>query len=204
MNVIKTLQPTRIVEGNSFNIRIPIQQITGYDASGQAILSDVDLTGCEDKTSVALHTLGKAITKSNTVTGNVVTFSVPGDLDAGYYDIEVTSEKSGEKLRFELKNALKIVQYSADADLPAGAEIGISTYTLQPQIVFAVGKSLTYADLTEEQIANLRKPATDAATLANSAAETANQAAVLANNAADAAKISASYADGLLTLKIGE
>lgn len=63
------------------------------------------------------------------------------------------------------------------------------------------GKPFTYADLTPEQIAELQKPATEAAKLANSAAqsadtsaENANQAALDANRAAQSAGTAASNA----------
>lgn len=46
------------------------------------------------------------------------------------------------------------------------------------------GDAFTYDDFTDEQIAGLQKPATDAAAVALSAAETANNKATLANNAA--------------------
>ena len=46
------------------------------------------------------------------------------------------------------------------------------------------GDAFTYDDFTEEQIAGLKKPATDAAAVALSAAETANNKATLADNAA--------------------
>ena len=46
------------------------------------------------------------------------------------------------------------------------------------------GDAFTYDDFTEEQIAGLQKPATDAAAVALSAAETANNKATLANSAA--------------------
>lgn len=49
------------------------------------------------------------------------------------------------------------------------------------------GPKLTFADLTEADKAELRKPATDAAATANAAAKTANDAADAANTAAEAA-----------------
>ncbi len=139
-DITKTLKPTRVVKGNTFKITIPMQQITGYGSSGNPILTDVDLTGCEADTSVTLHSMYGKTVKDFTISGINISFAVDGDLNNGQYDIEVKTVKNGQKLRMDLKNALKIVNYNEDADLPSGVEFGVNTYVLQPQIIFAVGK----------------------------------------------------------------
>ena len=139
-DITKTLKPTRVVKGNTFKITIPMQQITGYDSSGNPILTDVDLTGCEADTFVTLHSMYGKTVKDFTISGINISFVVDGDLNNGQYDIEVKTVKNGQKLRMDLKNAFRIVNYNEDADLPSGTEFGVDTYTLQPQIVFAVGK----------------------------------------------------------------
>lgn len=225
-DITKTIQSKRIVKGNTFKITIPMQQITGYDSANNPILTDVDLTGYEADTSVTLHSMYGKTVKDFTISGIHVSFTVDGDLNNGQYDIEVKTVKNGQKLRMDLKNALRIVNYNEDADLPSGVEFGVNTYTLQPQIIFAVGKdgdngksayelakengfagtvaewlaslkglqgykgdkgdagiqgiqgeqgekgdkgdAFTFADFTDEEIAALQKPATDAAVAANS------------------------------------
>jgi hypothetical protein len=139
-DITKTLKPTRVVKGNTFKITIPMQQITGYDSANNPILTDVDLTGCEADTFVTLHSMYGKTVKDFTISGINISFTVDGDLNNGQYDIEVKTVKNGQKLRMDLKNALRIVNYNEDADLPSGTEFGMDTYTLQPQIVFAVGK----------------------------------------------------------------
>jgi hypothetical protein len=139
-DITKTLKPTRVVKGNTFKITIPMQQITGYDSANNPILTDVDLTGCEADTSVTLYSMYGKTVKDFTISGINISFTVDGDLNNGQYDIEVKTVKNGQKLRMDLKNALRIVNYNEDADLPSGTEFGVDTYTLQPQIVFAVGK----------------------------------------------------------------
>lgn len=176
-DITKTLKSTRVVKGNTFKITIPMQQITGYDSANNPILTDVDLTGCEADTSVTLYSMYGKTVKEFTISGINISFAVDGDLNNGQYDIEVKTVKNGQKLRMDLKNALKIVNYNEDADLPSGVEFGVNTYVLQPQIIFAVGKdgekgdkgdAFTFADFTSEQIVELQKPATDAAVAANS------------------------------------
>ena len=139
-DITKTLKSTRVVKGNTFKITIPMQQITGYDSSGNPILTDVDLTGCEADTSVTLYSMYGKTVKEFTISGINISFAVDGDLNNGQYDIEVKTVKNGQKLRMDLKNALRIVNYNEDADLPSGVEFGVNTYVLQPQIIFAVGK----------------------------------------------------------------
>ena len=139
-DITKTLKPTRVVKGNTFKITIPMQQIKGYDSANNPILTDVDLTGYEADTSVTLHSMYGKTVKDFTISGINISFTVDGDLNNGQYDIEVKTVKNGQKLRMDLKNAFRIVNYNEDADLPSGTEFGVDTYTLQPQIVFAVGK----------------------------------------------------------------
>lgn len=57
------------------------------------------------------------------------------------------------------------------------------------------GDPFTYDDFTEEQILDLKRPAIEAADLANQSAESANQKAVLANSAAENAEQKADYAN---------
>ena len=61
------------------------------------------------------------------------------------------------------------------------------------------GDAFTYDDFTAEQIAGLQKPATDAAAIANAAAENANNKASLANTAATNANEKAALADTMAT-----
>lgn len=61
------------------------------------------------------------------------------------------------------------------------------------------GDAFTYDDFTEEQIAGLQKPATDAAAVALSAAETANDKATLAESAATKANEKAELANTAAT-----
>ena len=139
-DLTKTALSRKIVKGNTFGIKIPMQQITGYDSQNNPMLADVDLTGCEADTSVTLHSMYGKTVKDFTISGINISFAVDGDLNNGQYDIEVKTVKNGQKLRMDLKNAFRIVNYNEDADLPSGTEFGVDTYTLQPQIVFAVGK----------------------------------------------------------------
>lgn len=58
------------------------------------------------------------------------------------------------------------------------------------------GDPFTYDDFTPEQIADLQRPATEAAAVANQSAEKANNSATLANEAADKANQAAESVDG--------
>lgn len=84
-------------------------------------------------------------------------------------------------------------------------EILVRMMLSQPELNTIKGDPFTYDDFTEEQIANLQKPATDAASLAgiasvaaDEAKENANQAAVFAALSANSANDAAQRVESLL------
>lgn len=99
---------------------------------------------------------------------------------------------------------------------PAGVEVvysvlplDIELVTIMPRCItaaeveaampFAKGDPFTYEDFTPEQIAELQKPALDAAVVANAAATKANEAANSANDAATIANMAAENAEATNT-----
>jgi hypothetical protein len=105
-DLTKTALSRKIVKGNTFGIKIPMQQITGYDSANNPILTDVDLTGCEADTSVTLYSMYGKTVKDFTISGINISFTVDGDLNNGQYDIEVKTVKNGQKLEHGLEERI--------------------------------------------------------------------------------------------------
>lgn len=146
-----------------------------------------------------------------TMDGNVAIIKDDnGDVSFGNYSITITCfDQDGKPRRFAMSNAIKIVNYTADAGITSGIEFNVETYTLEGAVFFYAkgdkgdrgekgekgdkgdkgdkgergergeqgiqgekGEPFTYEDFTPAQIAELQKPAVDAAhmvdeTLAN-------------------------------------
>ena len=74
--------------------------------------------------------LGKHYVAS--ISDNVVTFSDDGTLPVGLYQIEIVCKNDkNEKCRFMMREAVQIVDATADAGIEAGVEFNSETYTLE-------------------------------------------------------------------------
>lgn len=148
-------------------------EIPGFDittnAGAKARMSDLKGDkGDAPDVSIIVHTLPYGSTptvdKSGTNTNPIFDFGLP-------------SAKDGSTPMFQNNGTYIQYRYNiADAwqNLVALSELKGNK-----------GDKMTYDDLTAEDIADLQRPATDAAALANAAATSANQAATAANTAAD-------------------
>lgn len=117
------------------------------------------------------------------VSGNVVSMEDVGTLKLGNYQVTVLCyDNSGIPYRYMARNIIAIVDATADAGIEAGIEFDSETYTLEGAYFIKgekgdKGDPFTYDDFTPEQIAELQRPATEAAELANEAAQLAQEVA---------------------------
>lgn len=148
----------KICKGNSFRLHIPLDELTGYNSEGKQITVPVELSSLTDTNMNIVSSVGKRTKYEFTATENTIIIHIAGNINEGVYGIEFTAKKSDEDMRYYRREAFSIVNSSEDADLPTSVEFGIDTYTLTSAVVFAVGKDLTYSDLTDAQKSELEKP----------------------------------------------
>lgn len=109
------------------------------------------------------------------VSGNVVSMEDGGTLKLGYYQVEVLCyDNNGIPYRYMARNIIAIVDATADAGIEADIEFDSETYTLEGAYFIKgekgdKGDPFTYDDFTPEQIAELQRPATEAAERAGQA-----------------------------------
>lgn len=103
-----------------------------------------------------------------TMEGNVATIEDDGTLPVGTYQVTVTCFDAQERpCRYMVRAIVQIVSATADAGIQAGVEFDSIDYVLEGAIYFYAkgdkGDAFTYADFTEEQILDLKRPAIEAA-----------------------------------------
>lgn len=109
-----------------------------------------------------------------------------------YFRVQETGSLSGEPMpEIPLSTAEQILQTAKNAEDTANA---VAADAAAGKFNGKDGDPFTYADFTPEQIADLQRPALDAATIANTAAEEANTATNTANSAASNANTAAEEA----------
>lgn len=123
------------------------------------------------------------------VVGNVMTITDDGTLPVGTYQVSVLCyDQSNNPCRYMVRAIVKIVSATADAGIEAGIEFDAIDYVLDGAVFFYAkgdkGDPFTYEDFTPAQILDLKRPALEAA-------EVANQAATLANAKAEEARLAA-------------
>lgn len=153
-----------------------------------------DLTGRSLQLWLWHKLTGRVALTDFSVSGSVITFIFHATTQkyVGAYMLILTEQKGGEVHTVDRCSAFELVEHSCS--VAAGSDdsnILTSSVTLTSEMQLAVkgdkgdkGDAFTFADFTDAQIAELQKPATDAAALANLSAENANKAAKLATDAA--------------------
>lgn len=189
------------VLGNPIQIAIPLTEKIRQLIDGQESEHTEDFY----PSSPVIVTLRSNISKTEyeaTMQGNVaIVIDNDCQLKSGIYSIIITcNDQQGRPRRFAQANAIKIVNYTADAGIEAGVAFNVETYTLEGAVFFYAkgdkgdrgekgekgdkgdkgdkgergeqgeqgiqgekGDPFTYEDFTPAQIAELQKPAIDAA-----------------------------------------
>ncbi|MCF0201792.1 MAG: hypothetical protein HUK08_00370 [Bacteroidaceae bacterium] len=131
-----------IVRGNAAMLILTLDAV---DASGAPISFEID----PDKWTVKVKTtLQQEILPINEVEGNVVKCDIPANLlRNGRYSVEAYSDKN----RFATSNAFTVVEYSAEANLPEGAEIQEEEAAVQITMTMAAGAGTSdYEELSNK------------------------------------------------------
>lgn len=170
------------VKGNTLNLAVPLQLVT-YDDGKETKTDYIPPVGSEIHVRITSQFEKKEY--PFTIEDNVVSFTDDGTLNCGCYGVEITvSEPHTEQVngqnRRTFKKHIEIYESLDDlGDLPDGEVIIDAAIFIQGQ-KGDKGDPFTYNDFTPEQIAELQKPATDAAAYANEkATEAANVNATL-------------------------
>ena len=159
------------VFGNPLQIAIPLTQRIRTLEGGQEIERTEDFFPSGD-VKVVLWSNIRTYEYIATMNENVAIITDDkGEVSSGLYGVTITClDQEGKPRRFARADAIKIVTYTADAGIVAGVEFNAETYTLEGAVFFYAkgekgdkGDPFTYEDFTPAQIAELQKPATDAA-----------------------------------------
>ena len=154
---------TRIpwVRGNTLNLAVPLVLVTKNN--GQETREDY-YPPENSEIRVWLVNSYKRKEYSYTLDGNMVCFTDDGSLQAGVYGVEITV-KEPDARNFRTFHCKEIEVYNCSdclGDLPDGQAVLDASVFVQGQ-KGDKGDPFTYEDFTPEQIAELQKPATDAA-----------------------------------------
>lgn len=117
----------KIVRGNDFTLKIPVEVQTGVDASGNPIISDFDFTGAD----VSVNIVNTPF--AHTVEGNFIIVPI-SDLGNGTYDVEILVKKDGN-MRSMKRAQFKIVESNEESDLSAPVEFDIEIHQLDAHIL---------------------------------------------------------------------
>ena len=180
------------VAGNTLNLAIPLQLITKNE--GQEVKEDYyPPEGSEVHASV--NNSYKRRKYPCTVSGNIVSFTDDGSLPVGKYGVEITvKEPNGQNRRYFECNDIEIYECTGSLNaMPDGQVLLDAAIFIQGQ-KGDKGDAFTYDDFTPEEIAELQRPATEAASAANEAAENAN------NKATEAERVNAELSGTTLTV----
>lgn len=160
----------KIVMGNVLRLNIPLQVKIRNTEQGEPTERTEDFyPSLEYQTIVKLTSDYKTVNLDAEVDGNVVKVEDKGTLKAGCYQIEVIcKDDNGNPYRFAEPCVIHVVNYTKDADIEAGVEYEVETYTLEGAYFIKgekgdKGDPFTWEDFTEEEILLLQKPAQDKA-----------------------------------------
>lgn len=156
------MEQLKWVKGNTLSLAVPLVVKTG---DGQTIVTTdyVPPTGSE----IHVNLVGsyKSFSYDYTIDENVVSFVDNGSLPLGTYGVEIkVKEPDARNLRTFKCQEIKIVNCSDEL-----GEVMPDGQIMLDAAIFVQGKkgdkgdAFTYDDFTPEQIADLKKPATDAA-----------------------------------------
>lgn len=169
------------------------------DAQG----ADVDMSAATDiEVYVRSQKSLKRVTHAFAISSNVVSLQYSADENQQYGKHNVTVEWNDPDPRSKTGIIHKAVDFVSAFEIVESTAMEENVEVTLNGIVYtfgAPGKSLQYSDLTPEQIAELQKPATDAAVLANEAADNANNAAKSIAGAVTQATDAAAKADKAVT-----
>lgn len=169
------------------------------DAQG----ADVDMSAATDiEVYVRSQKSLKRVTHAFAISANVVSLQYSADENQQYGKHNVTVEWNDPDPRSKTGIIHKAVDFVSAFEIVESTAMEENVEVTLNGIVYtfgAPGKSLQYSDLTPEQIAELQKPATDAAVLANEAADNANKVAKSIAGAVTLATDAAARADKAVT-----
>lgn len=196
----------RHVFGNVMRVAIPLTQRIRTLVDGHETETETEFyPNISMPMSIVLFRDGNyRVSYTPTVDGNVVTLTDNGTLPAGMYNVEVLCyDQSEQPCRYMVKSKIQVVSATKDAGIEAGIEFDSTDYVLDGAVYFYAkgdkGDPFTYEDFTPEQIADLKRPAVEAAGVAELAAQDARDAAQDARDAEqdarDAAQLAASKAE---------
>lgn len=164
------------VKGNPLRLAIPLTVKIRDLVDGQPTEREEDFYPDASRgVKIVLDASYITRTFDGVVSGNVVSMEDRGTLKLGYYQVEVLCyDNSGIPYRYMARNIIAIVDATADAGIEADIEFDSETYTLEGAYFIKgekgdKGDPFTYDDFTPEQIAELQRPATEAAERADQA-----------------------------------
>lgn len=156
------------MKGNRLRLAIPLQTVTVTEHG--TVTADYNVPAGAEVT-VTLTGTWKTYKYVPEVNGNLLTITDEGTLPAGTYAVETTVvQADGEHLRSKYCNMVEISDCN-DGVTQEYDDFISGSVTLEEQIFYFAkgdkGDAFTYEDFTEEQIANLQRPATEAAAALN-------------------------------------
>lgn len=177
------------VKGNTLPIAVSLQTKTAVD--GKWVTEDY-IPPAGSEIQAYLVGANRRYKYEYTIDGNVVSFTDPGTLPVGDYGVEIIVKEPADMNRRTFKcTEIRIHECTDQVGiLPDGEMLLDATIFIQGQ----KGDPFTYEDFTPEEIAELQRPATEAAGMAQQAAQDANDAARLANEKAQYAEQQGDYA----------
>lgn len=125
----------RIVQGNDFTIRVPVQQITNVSGTTKSVV-DFDFT--DAAVTVKLCTSYDKTAVPYSIEGNVIVIPL-SSLTCNLYSIEIVIKKANTNLRSFQSYQFQIVKSNEEAELPAGTELDYNVKEVAAVTMFAVG-----------------------------------------------------------------
>jgi hypothetical protein len=186
------------VYGNTLNLAILMKKETMTEAG---IIREDYVPPVGSVISVIFESNCTRYEMPYTLDGNVLVVTDQGDMPTGIYGCEVTVREPNQELRSMWKYQLEILYETREkmaeynefqCDCPEQLEASVFYFAKGDK--GDKGDKFEYQDFTPEEIAELQKPATEAASRADDAAALANEKAGLANQEAQYADEQGDYA----------
>ena len=182
------------VQGNRQSVIIPMEREV-IPEEGEPYTEDF-YPAEGDVVKVALTGSYKPYIYTPEIDGNLLIVTDDGTLPKGLYGVQITvTSSNGETRLRSFWDQQIVVTERNNSVLKEWDEFKHQDVKARAAVFFfAKGDPFTYDDFTPEQIEDIKRPATEAAALADEAAGHAEQAAGGANDAAAAANEKAGYA----------
>lgn len=180
------------VKGNTLPLAVPLRTKTAVN--GQWVTEDYTPPAGSE---IHAFLVGKykRYEYEFTLVDNVVKFTDNGQLPIGDYGVEVTVQEPQEVNRRTFKcQQIRIVNCTDELGMLPDGELTLDAEVFIQGEKGDKGDKFEYQDFTPEEIAELQKPATEAASRADAAADLANEKAGLANQKAQYAEQQGDYA----------